>query len=143
MTNIRSALVAGMLVFGGALVAAAQQPVQTSVPQAQGQHVKGQRGHAAKQHRDRALKGLKLSTTEKANVKAVRQKYAPQLKALRAQGKTDASRQQAMQLMQSERAELRGSLSAGNQAKFDANAAKMKQRMDKRGRSATAAKPVK
>jgi Spy/CpxP family protein refolding chaperone len=144
MTHIRSALVAGMLVFGGALVASAQQPVQAPVPQAQhqGQHAKGQRGMGARKHRDQAFKGLALSAAEKANIKAVHQKYAPQMKTLRSQGKTDASRQQAMQLMQSQRADLRGALSSENQAKFDANAAKMKQRMEKRGQRKPAAKPV-
>ena len=132
MKNIQSVLVAGMLVFGGAFVASAQQPVQTPVPQAQSQHAKGQRGPGARKHRDRSFKGMKLSAAEKANIKSVRAKYAPQMKALRAQGKSDATRQQAMQLMQAERAEIRGALSPENQAKFDAKAAQMKQHAGKR-----------
>lgn len=132
MKNIQSALVAGLLVFGGAVVASAQQPAQTPAPQAQGQYAKGKRAEGPRKHRDQGLKGLKLSAAEKANIKSVRAKYAPQLKALRAQGKSDATRQQAMQLMQSERADIRAALSPENQAKFDANATQMKQHAGKR-----------
>jgi len=138
MKNIQSALVAGMLVFGGALVASAQQPAQSPAPHAQGQHAKGQRGPGAGKHRDQSFKGIKLSAAEKTNIKSVREKYAPQMKALRSQGKSDATRQQAMQLMKSQRADLRGALSTENQAKFDANAAQMKQHTGKRK---SAAKP--
>jgi hypothetical protein len=120
-----------MLVFGGALVASAQQPAQTPAPQAQQQsHARGARG---RKHGDPSLKGIKLSAAEQANIKSVHAKYASQMKAIRAQGKSDATRQQSMQLMKSERAELRNGLSSENQAKYDANVAKMEQRMAKRG----------
>jgi hypothetical protein len=143
MIHIRSALVAGMLVFGGALVASAQTPAQTPVPQArqQGQHAMGQRRMGARRHGDPALKGITLSAAEKANVKAVREKYASQLKALRSQARSDTLREQAMKIREAERADLRGALSAQNQAKFDANVAQMKQRMAKRGERKAQTKP--
>ncbi|HEY4217288.1 MAG TPA: hypothetical protein VGM67_09120 [Gemmatimonadaceae bacterium] len=134
MTHIRSALVAGLLVFGGAVVAAAQAPAQSPAPQAQQQ---GRQANArrmgARRHGDPALKGMTLSATEKANLKAVQGKYASQLKALRSQAKDSTSRQQARKLMEAERADTRGALSADNQTKFDANVAQMKQHMGKRG----------
>jgi Spy/CpxP family protein refolding chaperone len=129
MTHIRSALAAGMLLFGSALVASAQAPqAQVSQAQTQGQHAKGHRG----KHGSQLMKGISLSATEKANVKSVHGKYASQLKALRAQGKSDATREQAKQLMASERADLRNALSSGNQAKFDANVAQFNQRVAQR-----------
>ena len=135
MTHIRSALVAGLVLVGGALAASAQAPAQTPAPQAQqqGQRANGQRRMGARGHGDPALKGITLSAAEKANVKAVREKYASQLKALRSEAKSDTLREQAMKIRQAERADLRNALSAENQAKFDANVAQMKEHMGKRG----------
>jgi Spy/CpxP family protein refolding chaperone len=128
MTHIRSALAAGMLLFGSALVASAQT-AQVPVPQAQGQHVKGERGH---KRGEQLMKGIALSATEKANIKTVHAKYKSQMKAIRAQAKTDATREQAKQLMASERADLRNALSSANQSKFDANVAQFQQRVAQR-----------
>ena len=130
MTHIRSAMAAALIVFGGATIAAAQQPTQP----AQGQvlrHAKGPgaRGKAAK----RLFKGVQLSTAERANLKAVRQKYAEQRKTLRASG----DRTQLMALRKSEHSELRGALAPSNQAKFDANAAALQRRAAKRGKPVT------
>ncbi|MDB4874744.1 MAG: hypothetical protein JWM41_1190 [Gemmatimonadetes bacterium] len=130
MTHIRSALAAGMLLFGSAMVASAQAP-QTTVPQAQaeGQHAKGEWGN---KRGSQLMKGISLSAAEKANVKSVHEKYAPQMKALRAQPKSDATREQAKQLMTAERTDLRNALSSANQAKFDANVAQFQQRVAQR-----------
>ena len=92
MTHIRSTIVAGLLVFGGAAIASAQQstPATTPAPQAQ-QHAhhamraRGKRGMFARNIRRQLFKGITLSDAEKANLKAVQAKYAPQMKALRAQ----------------------------------------------------------
>jgi hypothetical protein len=78
------------------------------------------------------MKGISLSATEKANVKSVHAKYASQLKALRAQPKSGATREQAKQLMAAERADMRNALSSENQTKFDANVAQFNQRVAQR-----------
>jgi hypothetical protein len=46
-----------------------------------------------------------------------------------------------MKIRAAARADLRGALSAQNQAKFDANVAQMKQRMAKRGERKAQTKP--
>lgn len=150
MKHISSAVVAGLLVFGSAAVAAAQT---AQVPQAS--HAHAQRGgkHAGPGRRGGGalLRGIQLSDAEKANLKNVNAKYAPQLKALReqykgqgkiAKGDTAAMRQrweanapkrEAMKkIMSAERADLRAGLSPANQAKFDANAKQMEERFAKR-----------
>src|SRR6478609_3085283 len=84
MLNIRTAL-ATLLVFGGAVAARAQQPA-TPAPQA---HARGgmRRGGPGKGPEQALLRGITLSDAEKANLKAVNQKYAAQMKALREQNK--------------------------------------------------------
>ena len=132
MNHIRSALAAGLLVFGGAVVASAQQATgATPAPrhQAHAQQAGRQRGPGSP-----FLKGITLTSAEKANIKNVHAKYAQQLKALRGPNATAEQRAQAKQLMLSERNELRGALSAENQAKFDANVARFQARAAKRGR---------
>ena len=102
------------------------------------------------------LRGITLSDAEKANLKAVHQKYAAQMKAInqqykpqheqiraaRQRGDTAAvrslmaqnsgERDQMRSLMTAERSDIRNALTTENQAKFDANAANMKKRMAKR-----------
>ena len=159
MMHIRSALAGAMLVLGAAAVASAQQQTQTpqtSTPQAH-QHGQFRRGPGRHFGGQRALfKGITLSDAEKANLKAVHAKYETQMKTLRAQSKPDMQalrdarqkgdtaalralreknapqREQAKQLMQSERNDLRNALTPANQAKFDANAKQMEQRFAKR-----------
>ncbi len=146
MSNIRSTLVGALLVIGAATVASAQHA---------GQAGKGQRGF---RNPDAALlKGITLSDAEKSNIKNVHVKYAQQTKALheqfkpqlaaardaRQRGDTAAmrasratiatERKQEMALRRSEQNDLRSSLSADNQARFDTNAAAVKQRFAKRG----------
>ncbi len=135
MKHIRSALAAGLVVLGGAAVAAAQQPAtqgQAATHAARGQYAKGERGPGKRGDR-RLLKGIKLSAAEKANLKAVHTKYAVQMKALRPQTKgqprTDAQREQATQLMAAQRNDLRAALSPANQSIFDANVASLQKRM--------------
>lgn len=135
MIHIRSALTAGFLVFGAAAVSPAQQGTPVQVPQAQAQGARGQ--HANRewggQRRGGALlKGISLSAAEKANLKGVHQKYAAQMKALRAQPKSDARREQVKQLMTAERNDTRAALAPENRTKFDANVARMEQRVAQR-----------
>lgn len=140
MTHIRVTLAAGLLVFGAAAAASAQQsaPAQATHAQAthaqaqrvRGRHAKGKRG--GMKRGGALLKGIALSAAEKANVKAVRAKYAPQLKALRTQPKSNERREQAKQLMLAARNEIRAGLAPANQAKFDANVARFEQRVAQR-----------
>ncbi len=161
MKQIRSMIAGGLLVFGAAAVASAQatQPAPGTA------HAHGQRGPRAERGERgergpgargaRALfRGIQLSDAEKANIKSVEAKYAPQMKALReqfkpaqrdkiAKGDTAARRaqweqnkplrDQMQKLMQSERADLRAALSAENQAKFDANVKEAEARFAQRG----------
>src|SRR6185503_10947273 len=89
MSQFRSTLIAALVALGGAAVAGAQAPTQTpaQVPQQHARAGKGHRGKFAKRGDRQLFKNIKLGDAEKANVKAVRQKYAPQMKALRAQFK--------------------------------------------------------
>ena len=105
----------------------------------------------------RALfRGIQLSDAERASVKAVREKYQPQFKALResfkptAQSiraarqrgdtaaaraewqKTAAQREQANRLLEQARSEYRAALTRENQAKFDANLSAVEKRVAKR-----------
>jgi len=156
MQSMRITL-AALLVFGAATAAAAQQ-TQPSTPRARGAHGtmgmgpgRGMRGDAG------LLRGITLSDAEKANLKAVHEKYAPQMKTLREKFKPQrdemraarqrgdtaavrallekngpAERDAFKQIADAQRNDLRAALSADNRAKFDANAAAMQKRMEQR-----------
>lgn len=154
MKHIRSALAASLLLLGTAAVASAQQqaPAQHQA-RAQGQHA-GKRGPGRRGAGDQLFKGIKLTDAEKANIKNVHAKYAPQMKALReqfkgqgqqgkiARGDTAAMRQrweqnapqreQMKRIMDAERADLRNALAPADQAKFDANVQAAQQRLANR-----------
>src|ERR1700761_2448926 len=130
MKHISSAIVAGLLVFGSAAAASAQS---VQAPQAHAQHAGKHRG-PGKRAEGALLRGMQLTDAEKANLKNVNAKYAPQIKALNkeykqgkiAKGDTAAMRQrweanapkrEAMKKIElAERADLRGALSPANQA---------------------------
>lgn len=156
MRHIRSAIAAGLLAIGSAAVVSAQNP---TAPAAAGAH-RGQMGPGKRAARA-LFRGIKLSDAEKANVKAVHAKYAPQFKAIRSQlagqtpiapGDTAArrarraqnqpQREQIRQLMQAERADLRAALTPENQAKFDANAKRIQARLAKRAGKMKAGRPA-
>jgi Spy/CpxP family protein refolding chaperone len=108
--------------------------------------MRGERGHGG------ALRGLKLNDTEKAKLKALRDKYAVEGKAMRAslapamkearaarqKGDTAAaravwtrnaaSREQLQALRGRQQADVRAALSPENQKLFDANAARRTER---------------
>jgi hypothetical protein len=110
------------------------------------------RGHG-KAAAKASLRGITLSDAERSNLRAVRAKDAPQMKALRTQlapqaqnlraarqrGDTAAVRSiranlvtQRQQLMQSRQSDVRGALSPSNQAKFDANVKRLEKRTARR-----------
>lgn len=148
MLNIRSAL-ASLLVLGGAVAVRAQQPTTPTQAHAR-------RGGPGQDDERALLRGITLSDAEKANLKNVHAKYAPQMKALREQFKpqheqmraarqrgdtaalrnlmqqNSGEREQTKNLMTAERNDLRAALSANNQAKFDANVATAKKRFAQR-----------
>ena len=85
--KIRYALTGALLLVGGATIASAQQP--TTPPKGMhGMHGPGMGGMMGERGlRGQLFKGITLSDAEKANIKAVQTKYAPQMKALREQFK--------------------------------------------------------
>jgi LTXXQ motif family protein len=156
MQSMRTTL-AALLVFGAATAAAAQQ-TQPSTPHARGARGKMGMGPGRGMRADAGLlRGITLSDAEKANLKAVREKYAPQMKTLREQFKPQqeamraarqrgdtaavralrqkngaAERDAFKKLADAQRNDLRAALSAANQTKFDANAAQLQKRIANR-----------
>jgi Spy/CpxP family protein refolding chaperone len=150
MFNIRLALAATALTLGSAAVVSAQQQTATQAvhknhaQRSDSTHMRGARGL-----RGGLMKGITLSDAEKANLKAVHQKYASQMKAVREQSRPDMQamrdarqrgdtaavkalwqknaelREQNKGVMQAERNEMRAALTPANQTKFDANVAAM------------------
>jgi Spy/CpxP family protein refolding chaperone len=105
------------------------------------------------------FRGIQLSDAEKTHIKAVREAYKPKVQELRkgfnadrkvirdarARGDTAAvlaeirklapQRQQAKTLADAMRTDIRGALTPENQAKFDANATRMRARLADRADS--------
>jgi len=154
MKHISSAIAAGLLLFGSAAVVAAQTQAPQTRPSHEQRAGKQQGRHAGPGRRagGALFRGIQLSDAEKANIKNVNAKYAPQMKALREQYKTggkiakgdtaamrqrreaNAPQREALKkIMLAQRADLRGALSPENQAKFDANAKQMEEHFAKRG----------
>lgn len=161
MTLFRSTLMAALVSIGGAAVVAAQAPSQAPQrTEAQARGARGRRGEFGKQMNRQLFKGIDLSAAEKANLKAVREKYAPQMKALRQQmkpqlqqardarqrGDTAAlknlwnasagQRDQTRKLMEAERNDFRNALAPQNRTRFDANVSQLEKRAAKRGNQA-------
>ncbi|HEX9384042.1 MAG TPA: Spy/CpxP family protein refolding chaperone [Gemmatimonadaceae bacterium] len=84
------------------------------------------------------LKDINLTDAQKAQVKAIREKYAPlQLelrKSVQATGSPpdEATRTKMMDLQSKQAAEIRAVLTADQQATFDKNLAEMKSQMESR-----------
>ena len=136
-----------------ASVAQAQQvaPAATAGPHTMRHGMGMGRGHGG---RGGLMHGIKLSDTEKSKLKVIREKYKAEAKPLResmkpamqdaraarqkgdtaaaraAFDRSKADREKARSLMEQERNEIRGALSADNQKQFDANVAQMKQKRD-------------
>jgi len=171
MTKIRSSLFA--LVVAASATVAATAGAQSTAP-ANGQRIERSKSDSThwKQHgrkgHDReamgpgrsALRGVKPTDAQKAQIKAIHEKYQPQFKSLReamkpamdeakaarqrgdtaavraAFAKTASTREQAQALRAQETAEIRAILTPDQQKTFDANVAQMKSRGDhaKKGR---------
>ena len=138
MSTVRTLALCALMLVGVAGVSAAQSTATPRTrPDAGSYNRRGPGG------REGFGRDLKLTDAQKAQIKAIREKYKPQNEALRAQAKpfTDAARaakqkgdtaafrsniEKAHQLMQGasfraqEKAEIRAVLTPDQQAKFDA-----------------------
>jgi Spy/CpxP family protein refolding chaperone len=129
MKVIRIATLAAALCVGITSAAAAQG---TEPPQ-QGQGEMRRGGGMGGQ----LLKDINLTDAQKAQVKAIREKYAPQQLELRKSaeavgGADEATRAKIADLRQKQAAEIRTILTADQQAQFDKNLAEMKSQMESR-----------
>ena len=173
MTKIRSALFA--LVVAASATVAATAGAQATAP-GNGQRIERSQADSAKwkaraargekrgaMRGERgpgrsALRGVKPTDAQKAQIKAIHEKYQSQFKSIResmkpamdeakaarqrgdtagvraAFAKTEGTRQQAQALRSQESAEIRAILTPEQQKTFDANVAQMKTRGDKAGK---------
>ena len=138
MSSVRTLALGALMIVGVAGVSAAQSATTPPSRAPRSGQMQARRGGGGEFGRD-----LKLTDAQKAQIKAIREKYKPQNEALRAQAKpfTDAARaakqkgdtaafrsniEKAHQLMQGasfraqEKAEIRAVLTPDQQAKFDA-----------------------
>lgn len=121
------------------------------------QGARGQRRASARPMAQSAFRGIQLTDTEKANLKAVRARYQPQMKAMRDSMRPDfkalrearqkgdsaalkafrseaaAQREQSQAVMQKMNADMRAALTPEHQTQFDTNMERMKERAGKRG----------
>jgi hypothetical protein len=151
MMNIRSVVATSLLVFGAAAAASAQNPARPGKGHAHAQRARAGQARGPGLLVRGLFRGITLTDTEKANIKNVHAKYAPQMKALREQFKAQrrvaapdttartarrqanlAQRAQVEQLIKAERNDLRAALTPENQARFDANAKKIEDRLAQR-----------
>jgi Spy/CpxP family protein refolding chaperone len=129
MKVIRIATLAAALCVGITSAAAAQG----TEPPKQGQGEMRRGGGMGGQ----LLKDINLTDAQKAQVKAIREKYAPQQLELRKSaeavgGADEATRAKIADLRQKQAAEIRTILTADQQAQFDKNLAEMKSQMESR-----------
>ena len=156
MRNIRTALIGLAVLASMAMVAEAQSGNAARQARRQQQADRLRAGRQALMVRNvtRGLfRGIQLSDAEKTRIKAVREGYKPKVQALRqsfrAEGKLirDArqrgdtatvraelqklapQRQLAKATVEAMRTDIRGALTPENQAKFDANAARIRARL--------------
>jgi Spy/CpxP family protein refolding chaperone len=128
MKAIRIATLAIALCVGATSVAAAQGQNE---PQGQGERRGGGMGGML-------LKDINLSDAQKAQVKTIREKYAPQQLELRKSAQAvggppdEATRAKMIDLQTKQAAEIRAILTADQQATFDKNLADQRARMEAR-----------
>jgi Spy/CpxP family protein refolding chaperone len=128
MKAIRIATLAIALCVGATSVAAAQGQNE---PQGQGERRGGGMGGML-------LKDINLTDAQKAQVKTIREKYAPQQLELRKSAQAvggpldEATRAKMIDLQTKQAAEIRAVLTADQQATFDKNLADQRARMEAR-----------
>jgi Spy/CpxP family protein refolding chaperone len=128
MKAIRIATLAIALCVGATSVAAAQGQNE---PQGQGERRGGGMGGML-------LKDINLTDAQKAQVKTIREKYAPQQLELRKSAQAvggppdEATRAKMIDLQTKQAAEIRAILTSDQQATFDKNLADQRARMEAR-----------
>jgi Spy/CpxP family protein refolding chaperone len=131
MKVIRIATLAAALCVGITSAAAAQGTEPPQQGQGQGEMRRGGMGGLL-------LKDITLTDAQKAQIKTIREKYAPQQlelrKSVQATGgpPDEATRAKMMDLQSKQAAEIRAILTADQQATFDKNLTEMKSRMESR-----------
>ncbi len=86
------------------------------------------------------LSGITLSDIQKAQVRAIREKYAPQMMEIRmnveatGMAPDSSTRARMMGILTAQNLEIRAILTADQQQLFDKNTAEMKARMETRAR---------
>lgn len=132
--------------FGSAVELAAQD---TPAPQAgaeRGAKARGERGERGRmqgRHMGAIFRGIELTDAQKEQLKAVHERYRPQMQALRPESRRErgdstarpdsATRAKAHALMTQRHADIRAILTADQQAIFDKNVASMKERGARKG----------
>lgn len=165
MSTVRTLALGALMVFGVAGVSAAQSPTTPKTRADSGYHRRGDRPDGQFRRRPgggregfRFGRDLNLTEAQKAQIKAIHQKYQPQNQALRdrakpfmetartARQKGDSAAfrsnmEKARQVMQSgqsirtqERSEIRAILTPEQQAKFDAHQKAASERRAKGGK---------
>jgi Spy/CpxP family protein refolding chaperone len=157
MSKIRSMVIGLLVVAGAAGVAEAQAPQRDREPGARGERGRGGKdGKVGGRGMRGLLRGISLSDAEKASLKTVGEKYQGQFEAIRqsmrpdveaaraarqrgdtaaartAFARTADERAQLESLTERMRADARVALTPDHRAQFDANVARMKERMANR-----------
>jgi protein CpxP len=156
MSRIRSMVVGLLVVAGTAGVAGAQAPEGDRQPRTRGEMLRGGKHGPGMGGTRGLLKGIALTDAEKANLRTVGEKYRGQFQTIRqsmrpdleaarearqrgdtaaaraALARTADERTQLQALTERMQADLRTALAAEHRAQFDANVARMKERMANR-----------
>jgi Spy/CpxP family protein refolding chaperone len=158
MSKIRSMVLGLLVVAGVASVAEAQEPQGNRDQRPRGEGRRGGKDGVGGRGMRGLFRGIDLSEAEKTSLQAVTQKYSSQLQTIRQSMKPDveaarAARQrgdtaaaraafartadertQLVALSDRMHAEARAALAPAHRAQFDANVARMKERMANRAK---------
>jgi Spy/CpxP family protein refolding chaperone len=156
MSKIRSMVVGLLVVAGAAGIAEAQAPRQEPGARARGEAGRARRGGLEQRGMRALFRNINLTEAEKANLKAVGEKYRAQFttirqsmrpdmeaaRAARQRGDTAAARAafartaderaQIRSLTERMHADARAALAPEHRAQFDANVARIKERLANR-----------
>jgi Spy/CpxP family protein refolding chaperone len=156
MSKIRSMVVALLVVAGMAGVAGAQAPQRDREPGSRGERGRGGKDRQGQRGMRGLLRGINLTDAEKASLKTVSEKYHGQFETIRqsmrpdfeaaraarqrgdstaaraAFARTADERAQLQALSERMRVDARVALTSEHRAQFDANVARMKERMANR-----------
>ncbi len=123
-----------MKVIRVAMMAVALSAVATSASSAQQQPEQARQG--GRGMGGMILRGITLTEAQKAQQKVIREKYAPQMMAIRKTSQTTGTPMDQAKLSEiraAQAAELRAILTADQQVIFDRNMAEMRGRQNQRG----------